>query len=153
MIAAARLLVPRIGRLRTTAAGSVIAASGLAAVAVSGLTHSLLLLYAGIIALGLGLGALNVGALSLMLDMTAGHAAGLAMGLWTVAHAIADGAATAGGGVLHAVARVFLEGEAEAYAAVFSLEAIGLIAILGLLVRVDPSRFRDELQEGGLDAG
>lgn len=154
MIAAVRVVVPRIGRRGTTAAGCVLAAIGLFSIAFSGLGGSHLMLYSGIAAMGLGFGLLNVGSLSLMLDMTAGHAAGLAMGLWTVAHALADGAATASGGVLQSIARYVLDADAPAYAAVFGFEAVGLVAILALLMRVDPKRFKEEFEtaltsEGG----
>jgi hypothetical protein len=76
--------------------------------------------------------------------MTAGHAAGLAMGVWTLAHAVADGAATASGGVLQTLARHVLGTDVGAYAAVFGFEALGLVAVLIVLTKVDPVRFKEE---------
>ncbi|MEX2394761.1 MAG: BCD family MFS transporter, partial [Actinomycetota bacterium] len=147
MAVAARALSPAIGRRATTGVGMVIAAVGFSALAVSGIERSDGLLYLGIAVMGLGLGVLNVGSLSLMLDMTAGHAAGLAMGLWTVAHAIADGAATASGGVLQTLIGSIVGTDAGAYAGVFVIEALGLLAVLGLLRRIDPERFKQEFNK------
>jgi MFS family permease len=147
MAIAARMIAPRIGKRRTTAAGCVIAAIGLIALATSGFTQSSAELYLGIAAMGFGLGVLNVGSLSLMLDMTTGAAAGLAMGLWTVAHALADGAATAGGGVLHWVGIQVFGSEVSAYASVFAIEAGGLLAVVALLARIDPSRLEEEVRD------
>jgi BCD family chlorophyll transporter-like MFS transporter len=144
MAVAARVVVPLMGRRGATAAGSIVAAIGLLAIAAAAIGPSMWLLYAGIAAMGLGLGLLNVGSLSLMLDMTAGHTAGLAMGLWTVAHAIADGAATASGGALQTLATAVLGADASGYGVVFVFEAIGLAGVLALLARVDPDRFKQE---------
>jgi MFS transporter, BCD family, chlorophyll transporter len=149
MALAVRSISPRVGKKRTTAIGVIIAAGGAAFLAISGTRGSEVLLYAGILALGFGMGVLNVGSLSLMLDMTTGVAAGLSMGLWTVAHALADGAATAGGGVLHTVAVGVLGSDAPAYSAVFAIQCVGLVAVIGLLPGIDPDRFRLAAEERG----
>lgn len=147
MAVAAGAISPRIGKRWTTAAGAGIAALGTALLAASAAGPSPTLLYGGIVVMGFGLGLLNVGSLALMLDMTTAGAAGTSMGLWTVAHALADGAATAGGGLVHGVGSLLFADGASAYAAVFVVQSIGLLTVLGLLPRIDPGALARHAQE------
>ncbi len=138
----------RWGKHRTAAAGLVGGAVSFAVLAVASASSILELVYLGIFGLGIGLGLLNVGALALMMDMTAAGRAGLSMGLWTVAHAVADGAATAGGGVLHGIAFALTGAEPAAYASVFAVSSVGLLGTLVLLRRISVTRFQAEVDDG-----
>ena len=141
MIVAGRPFAVQVGHKRVARWGlifSVIAFTGLAIAAgtVSGPGVWLTLLF-----VGLGLGIFNVASLALMMSMVTRARAAFFMGAWTVAHAFADGASTAGGGVVFSAANWLTGSEAAGYAIVFALEAVGLALCLPLLRRVDPERF------------
>jgi BCD family chlorophyll transporter-like MFS transporter len=93
------------------------------------------------------MGIFTVGGLALMLDLTVKAQVGLFMGAWTLAQALANGFASVGGGLVHDAGIALFGSEPGAYALVFATETVGLLAILGLLVRVDVERFRNEIGE------
>ncbi len=91
--------------------------------------------------IGLGNGLFSVAGLSLMMGMARGAYTALFMGAWTVAHALAEGIATASGGVVYElVAKV--TGISNAYATVFLIQAVGLALCVPLLMRVSMKDFR-----------
>jgi BCD family chlorophyll transporter-like MFS transporter len=118
---------------------------GLLALSSSG--QHLLLVRPAILVTGLGTGIFTVGGLSLMMDLTVAEQVGLFMGAWTLSQALANGLGSVGGGVLHDLGLARLGSEAGAYALVFGVEAVGSVAILGLLFKVDVGRFRTEVTE------
>jgi MFS transporter, BCD family, chlorophyll transporter len=93
--------------------------------------------------IGLGNGIFSVSGLSLMMGMARGAYTALFMGAWTVAHALAEGVATASGGIVYETVSK-LTGTSSAYATVFFIQAVGLMLCLGLLGRLSLSRFRQE---------
>jgi BCD family chlorophyll transporter-like MFS transporter len=114
---------------------------GLASASVFGLRDWVL---PSLMAMGLFTGIFNVGALSLMMEMTVPGATGLYMGLWGTSQVMAQGTASVGSGALHtALIGSGLIEPAYAYGAIFGLEAAGLLVAAALVVSVSTSRFRD----------
>lgn len=113
---------------------------GLASASVFGLRDWVL---PSLMAMGLFTGIFNVGALSLMMEMTVPGATGLYMGLWGTSQVMAQGTASVGSGALHtALIGSGLIEPAYAYGAIFGLEAAGLLIAAALVVSVSTSRFR-----------
>lgn len=89
-------------------------------------------------------GLFNVAVLALMMAMSVPERVALFMGAWTVSHAVADGIATAGGGILHDLALRVASIEV-AYASVFAVEAIGLALCVPLLRRINVDTFSKDV--------
>jgi len=140
-------LARRIGKKSTTAIGSLLAGLGFGLLTLSSSGQHLLLVRPSILVTGLGTGIFTVGGLSLMMDLTVAEQVGLFMGAWTLSQALANGLGSVGGGVLHDLGLARLGSEAGAYALVFGVEAVGSVAILGLLFKVDVGGFRTEVTE------
>lgn len=140
-------LARRIGKKSTTAIGSLLAGLGFGLLTLSSSGQHLLLVRPAIFATGLGTGIFTVGGLSLMMDLTVAEQVGLFMGAWTLSQALANGLGSVGGGILHDLGLALLGSEAGAYALVFGVEAVGSVAILGLLFKVDVGRFRAEVTD------
>lgn len=101
--------------------------------------------------MGLFTGFFNVGALSMMMDMTVEGATGLYMGIWGVAQAVGNGIASFGGGALHtALIESKLMTPPAAYFAIFSLEAVGMIAAAVILTRLSVQHFHQQPQANTL---
>jgi len=150
MLVAGRPLARHFGFRRMAITGlvfSAIAFAGLAAAAAAGAAPPSWL---AILTLGLAIGLFNVATLALMMGMTAGGRTALYMGAWTVAHALAVGLATAGGGLIFEAARSIANSEALGYASVFALESLGLALCIPLLKTIKPSRFAAELADAQL---
>lgn len=137
----------KIGKKATTAIGSVVAGVAFALLAVASSGQYGVLVRPAILLLGLGMGAFTVGGLSLMMDLTVKEQVGLFMGAWTLSQSLANGLASVGGGMMHAVGLALFASEAGAYALVFGVEAVGSLAILALLAQVDVGTFRSEVGE------
>lgn len=99
---------------------------------------------AAILLMGVGMGFFNVGGLAIMMGMTTGGRTGMFMGAWTLAQAMANGLASVGGGALHDAGLSAFGSEAAAYASVFAVEALGLVATLVVLARVNLAVFRSQ---------
>ncbi len=82
----------------------------------------------GLILLGIGLGAWNIGTLGLMMDMSPTGKAGTFLGFWTFCVTLARGAGVAGGGIVRDLMLALSGEHAFAYGAVFCLGFIGLVA-------------------------
>ena len=113
---------------------------GLATASVFGLREWVL---PSLMAMGLFTGIFNVGALSLMMEMTVPGATGLYMGLWGTSQVMAQGTASIGSGALHTafIGSGLIE-PAYAYGAIFGPEAAGLLVAAALVVSVSTVRFR-----------
>lgn len=113
---------------------------GLATASVFGLREWVL---PSLVGMGLFTGIFNVGALSLMMEMTVPGATGLYMGLWGTSQVMAQGTASIGSGALHTafIGSGLIE-PAYAYGAIFGLEAAGLLVAAALVVSVSTVRFR-----------
>jgi len=144
MLITGRGIADRAGHKRTATiglGGSAVAFTALAAAALSGSVEASWL---GVLLVGLTTGLFNVAVLALMMAMSIPERVALFMGAWTVSHAVADGLATAGGGVLHDLALRVASTEV-AYAAVFALEAIGLALCIPLLRRINIDTFAKDV--------
>ncbi len=90
---------------------------------------------------GLGFGIYTVGAVSLLMAMTADRRAGAYLGLWTVAQLVFRGVGVFLGGAVRDVVLQLTGSAQAAYGAVFALEAVGLLACVWLVMRVDVPGF------------
>jgi BCD family chlorophyll transporter-like MFS transporter len=95
--------------------------------------------------MGLGTGAFTVGGVSLMMDLTINGQAGLFVGAWTLAQALAKFSSSVTSGWIHNLV-VGAGGTSQAaYAAVFGIEAVGLLAVTGLLLHINVIAFKREV--------
>jgi BCD family chlorophyll transporter-like MFS transporter len=125
----------------TTLAGLLLTALPLALLGGVALAEAQALLIPVLFLFGLGFGVYTVGAVSLLMAMTAERRAGAYLGLWTVAQLVFRGLGIFLGGFVRDVALVVSGSEPVAYAVVFLLEAAGLLACAWVLLRVDVPGF------------
>lgn len=96
-----------------------------------------------LLVMGIFTGAFNVGALSMMMDMTVEGATGLYMGLWGVAQAFGTGISSIASGAFHTW---FIESgllaAQPAYLILFSFEAICLAGAALVVSKISVARFR-----------
>jgi BCD family chlorophyll transporter-like MFS transporter len=134
-------LVNRLGRKRVAGTGLVIVAVAFAGLIVAGGMRQQGLFIGLVLLLGVGSGISAAGALTLMVDFTTPEQAGLLMGIWTVAHQLAEVVGNVMGGVL--IDGVFaLSGSyLAAFGTVFGLEIAAAMVALALLSRISVSAF------------
>jgi BCD family chlorophyll transporter-like MFS transporter len=125
----------------TTVVGLLLTALPLALLGGVALAEARALLIPVLFLFGLGFGIYTVGAVSLLMAMTAEHRAGAYLGLWTVAQLVFRGLGVFLGGFVRDIALIASGSEPVAYATVFLLEAAGLLACVWLVVRVDVPGF------------
>ena len=147
MALAGAFLTRRLGLRGTASLGAAVAAVAFFLLALTSVTVWVAPVRPAILLMGLGLGVFTVGGIALMIGMAAPGQVGLYMGAWTMAQALARGFANLGGGALHDLALAVTGQVTLAYAAVFVLEALGLLAAIGLLMGVDVAAFRTEVQQ------
>lgn len=93
--------------------------------------------------MGLGTGVFNVGALSMMMEMTVDGNVGLFMGLWGVAQGLGTGLANVLSGVLHTtLIDSQLLTPSAAYTLIFGLEAFVMIIAIGVLRGISVESFK-----------
>lgn len=132
-------------RLRSlTIAGCAGSAAGLALVAAAGLSGELFVLRAALALMGLANGIYAAAAIGLMMGLAhSGPGAGVRMGVWGAAQAVAMG----GGGLAGAVAadamRIALGEPIAAYVLVFSFEAVLFLLAPRVLPRLSTGIRRD----------
>ncbi len=118
---------------------------GMSVLALGALTHHQEVVLPSLVLMGLFTGFFNVGALSMMMDMTIDGATGLYMGLWGMAQAFGNGAASMGSGALHTgLIETGLMTPAVAYFSIFSAEAVGMAVAAAIVWRLSVTRFRHE---------
>lgn len=122
--------------------GGIIAMIGLLLIAASGLWQMATLFRPGIAILGFGTGIATATNLGLMLDMTTTEQAGLYIGAWGVADAIARGIGMLLGGIVRDMITWTTGNVGLGYITVFFIEAIFLLLSLALLAQIDAVRFR-----------
>lgn len=145
MVITGKATADRTGHKRTALVGLYGASASFGALTFAAITQSAPPSWFAILLVGLSTGLFNVATLALMMAMADPRRMALFMGAWTVAHALADGMATAGGGVVYEAALWVAGDNAGAYATVFAFEAIGLAACIPLLRAIDPDRFALEV--------
>jgi BCD family chlorophyll transporter-like MFS transporter len=152
------LVVPRIGKQKTTKLGCLLVAICFGLIILSGLTQEQNILKVAMLFFGLAAGITTTGALSLMLDLTAAETAGTFIGAWGLAQAIARALATVTGGAVLQAGKALFTSPLLAYSLVFGLQAVGMLVAIQLLSRVNVTEFRSNtrqaianVMEGDLD--
>lgn len=139
------LVIPRIGKKRMAAAGNLIGVVAFALLALIALNPAPAAAGPAIFLMGLGTGAFTVGGVSLMMDLTVNGQAGLFVGAWTLAQALAKFGSSVLSGAVHDLVLAFGGGSQIAYALIFGLEAVGLLLVTGLLLHINVLAFRREV--------
>lgn len=132
----------------TTIAGLLVTATALALLSGVSLASARTALVPVLVLFGLGYGVYAAGALSMLMAMTSDRRAGAYLGLWSVAQLVFRGVGIFLGGVGRDVALLLSGSAPVAYASVFALEAVGLLACVPLLLRADVPGFVREQQAG-----
>ena len=92
--------------------------------------------------MGLFTGFFNVGALSMMMEMTVEGATGLFMGLWGMAQAFGNGMSGITSGFLHTtLIETGLLSPNVAYFGIFGLEALGMFIAAAIMLRLSVTQF------------
>lgn len=128
--------------LRLAGAGMVIGINAFLLVLFAGPFSAALMLYAGALGIGLGLGLFSVGTLMEAMNLADGEAAGLALGAWGAVQASCAGLGIAVGGLLRDGVAALIQSDAPAasmamratgYASVYVLEIALLLAGLAAI--------------------
>jgi MFS transporter, BCD family, chlorophyll transporter len=152
------LMLPSLGKQKTTKIGCIFAALCSLMIILAGVAANQSLLKSGLLFFGLASGILTAGATSLMLDLTAAETAGTFIGAWGLAQAMSRGLATVlGGGILNA-GKIVFGAPIVAYSAVFVVQALGFLAAILLLSKVNVKEFKEnaktaiaQILQGDLD--
>jgi MFS transporter, BCD family, chlorophyll transporter len=151
------ILIPKIGKQRSTKLGCTLVAASMLWVIVSGFTHNVVFLKMALVLFGLFSGMVTTGALTLMLDLTLPETAGTFIGAWGLSQALAKGLATIlGGAGLDLGKKIFMisgenlatsPGLVLAYGLVFTMQAAVMVLAIWLLGRVNIKEFQAKGQE------
>ena len=90
---------------------------------------------------GRGFGIFTIGGVSLLMAMSAETQAGSYLALWSVVQLVARGTGIAAGGLMRDAALAVTGQFNTAYAVVFVIEALGVLASIPLLRQVDIAGF------------
>jgi BCD family chlorophyll transporter-like MFS transporter len=127
--------------------GAMTAAAGFALLAISVVSHVLPLWFVAIAVLGAGMGVFNIGALSMMMDMTVPGETGSLMGAWGMAQALANGFAQFGGGLMRDVGLHTTGSASFTYACIFLVSTVLCVVSINLMARVNVEKFRKMTRE------
>jgi BCD family chlorophyll transporter-like MFS transporter len=123
--------------------GGLMTAAGLLMVGAAGMSHQPALITPALLLMGVGVGFFDVGALSMMMEMTVEGQVGLYMGLWGMAQGLGNGLANVLSGALHtALIETNVLSETMGYTVIFSLEAVAMIVAVGLLRGISIQEFK-----------
>jgi BCD family chlorophyll transporter-like MFS transporter len=125
----------------TTVIGLASTALGLTLIGAVTITETQALIIPALFVFGFGFGIYTVGAVSLLMAMTADNRAGAYLGLWTVAQLLFRGFGIFMGGVLLDLGLLLDATVPVAYAMVFFIEAVGLLVCVWLVIKVDVPGF------------
>lgn len=119
-------------------------AFGMGILAFAAFSQQQMIVSPALILMGVFTGFFNVGALSMMMDMTIEGATGLYMGMWGMAQAFGNGIASFGGGALHTglIETGFLAPNV-AYFLIFGLEAAGMMTAAAILWHLSVKQFHN----------
>lgn len=145
MLVTGRGIADRRGHQRIATIGLLGSSAAFAALAGAALAGSVPASWFAILGAGVFTGLFSVSVLSLMMAMAVPERIALFMGAWTVSHALADGLATAGGGIIQELVSQMASGVGTAYAAVFAIQAAGLLASIPLLRRIKVTTFAKDV--------
>lgn len=141
------LIVPRLGKEKSTKLGCYLVAASCALLLISGFTQKTVVLQVALALFGFASGITTSGALSLMLDLTAAETAGTFIGAWGLSQAIARGIATLSGGIMLDIGKKIFSTSIYAYSFVFVCEAVVMIIAVNLLSRVNVQEFRTDAKQ------
>ncbi|NNJ10659.1 BCD family MFS transporter [Chloroflexales bacterium ZM16-3] len=125
----------------TTILGLILTAVPFALLAFVSITAMQSLLIPVLVLFGLGYGIYTVGALSLLMAMTSDRRAGAYLGLWSVAQLVFRGVGIFLGGAVRDLVLLASGSASLAYASVFFLEAVGMLACVALVLKADVPGF------------
>lgn len=137
------LIVPRLGKQRTTAIGCLFVAACFVLIILSGFTQNPSLLRSTLLLFGLASGVATTGAISMMLDLTAAETAGTFIGAWGLSQALARAIATVTGGTVLTIGKQLFSETLLSYGLVFALQAIGMVVAVMFLKRVNIQEFQE----------
>jgi BCD family chlorophyll transporter-like MFS transporter len=149
MLVGGMRFIPAKGKPWTTSVGimlMVVSFVGLALSSLIGFSHLLPLI---ILLLGVGAGFFTVGGVALMMDMTSTVHTGMFVGAWTLVQAFAKGPTAIVGGALFTGFTSLGFSIGQAYAGVFTLEAVGLLVSILFLRQVTVEEFKRSLNSFG----
>lgn len=149
MLLGGLVLIPRFGKPRITALGCWLMGAAFALLALAGAGGQERLLSSAITLLGLGSGLFTVGGVAIMMDLTAAQHTGLFAGAWTLVRSVATGPASVVGGALVSFITSLGATAGQAYALVFMVEGLGVVAALVFLARVGVESFQREVSGFG----
>ncbi|MDX2127992.1 MAG: BCD family MFS transporter [Chloroherpetonaceae bacterium] len=138
--------VGKIGAKKTTYLGCAISAIGFLVIASSPNFDKSIFIY-GVFLLGVGNGALTVGSLTMMMNMTTSQNAGFFMGLWGMAQAAANFLANAFGGAVRDVALWLTGNQFIGYSTAFAIEVVALVMAIKILSTVSVEEFKKRTSE------
>ena len=152
------LVVPRLGKQRTTKIGCYLVAICFCLIILSGFTQSETVLKSALVVFGMATGMATIGGISLMLDLTAAETAGTFIGAWGLSQAMSRAIAIVLGGVFLDLGKLLNLPPLQAYGFVFALQAVTMILAVVILDRVSVKEFKDSTNvaistamEGDLD--
>lgn len=140
------LLIKRWGKKRGANLGAYVTAVAFALIIATGLLGQSGLFMGAVFLLGLGGGLMTVSNLSFMLDMTVPQAAGLYIGAWSVANFAGQAVGNVVSGMLWDIFSGLTGNPLVGYAAVFSLEIIGLLLAVWLFRSISVESFRRQAE-------
>ena len=146
-LAAAGALEGRVSKRHVAQVGGAGALAGFILIVLSGVSHSTIVFYTGLVLLGAGTGLSTVSNLSLMLDMTAAGSIGLYIGAWGMANAISRLLGSVLGGALRDTIARAADDPLAGYLVVFSLMALALLVSLTMLRRISVGDFRRQAEQ------
>lgn len=123
--------------------GGLGVSGGLALIAASALTNQVALINPGLMVMGLGIGLFNVGALSMMMEMTIEGQTGLYMGLWGMAQGLGNGFGNVISGAFHTgLIETGILSPAIGYTTLFGVEALLMVTAVGILRGISVQEFK-----------
>ena len=140
------LLVKRWGKKTGANLGAYLTASAFGFIIATGLLGQSGLFMGAVFLLGLGGGLMTVSNLSFMLDMTVPQAAGLYIGAWSVANFAGQAIGNIISGLLWDLFFWLTGNPLIGYAAVFSLEIVGLLLAVWLFRSISVEAFRRQAE-------
>lgn len=141
------LVVPRLGKQRTTRWGCLLVALSVILIILAGFSQNAKLLQGVLFVFGLASGITTTGAISLMLDLTAAETAGTFIGAWGLSQAMARALATVTGGAVLDIGKALFSNLVLAYGLVFMLQSLGMLLAVWFLSRVNVQEFRTNAKQ------
>jgi BCD family chlorophyll transporter-like MFS transporter len=141
------LVVPRLGKQRTTRWGCLLVALSVILIILAGFSQNAKLLQGVLFVFGLASGITTTGAISLMLDLTAAETAGTFIGAWGLSQAMARALATVTGGAVLSLGKTLFSNLVLAYGLVFAMQSLGMLLAVWFLGRVNVQEFRTNAKQ------